>query len=321
MLYFLITIACFEVSLWILGYRPYQHQLYKMYSVPSNPYIGHDNLGIALNPGEYEITINEGLTFQATHLPSGIRKTRNTPIESDQNIHFLGCSFTYGYGVNDEQTFASKIQKVQADKKIINHGVVGYGTAQNYLQLQSLNLDSGDIVILCLSSEHLKRNTLSPAYRKHLKLGFENSSDNLSELMNGARFPYLSSCDSIISYEDWFSMYTNYRGRNWFSSVNFVQTLVDEFQEDLDNQISVTTCLLKRMYSKCNEQDVDFKVVCLDTSEETKKIQQDSNEIPWLNIDFDFGNADYTNAPFDTHPNESGHQLIANKVLEHYFNE
>ncbi|MBI1397568.1 MAG: hypothetical protein GC151_16465 [Betaproteobacteria bacterium] len=57
--------------------------------------------------------------------PPGIRR-----------IVVLGDSFAWGYGVNDEEVFSRRLESALHHTEVINLGVVGYGTRQEFLYLQ-----------------------------------------------------------------------------------------------------------------------------------------------------------------------------------------
>lgn len=57
-----------------------------------------------------------------------------------QFIAFFGCSFTFGEGVNDEDTLPNKVAEQMPEYMVYNYGVPGYGP-----QLMLAMLQSGDI--------------------------------------------------------------------------------------------------------------------------------------------------------------------------------
>jgi lysophospholipase L1-like esterase len=316
--YLLIVLVSLELAFWILGYRPYTYVPFKVESTPENALSGDSILGFRLNPGSYQITLQDTLTFQAQHTAAGRRNIPGNPVESNKNeqIHFYGCSFTYGYGVNDGETFAALTQEAFPDHKIVNHAVMGYGTIQSYLQvLENKEIRANDLVVLCFSSEHFKRNVLSNAYRLHLKIGFENASVNLNQQMKGARFPYWNHCDSTPQFEQWENIYAHWPLREYSPGVNLLQSQVERFQDAQINEVGLTACLIERMAAKVSDLNGRFLVVCLDTNETTKKLQEQTNVPFWLNVGFDFNDQHLTNHPFDTHPNASGHRVIADKII------
>lgn len=52
-----------------------------------------------------------------------------------RRIVVLGDSFTWGLGVRDEETWPAVLQTLLGDVQVINLGVIGYGTDQQYLRL------------------------------------------------------------------------------------------------------------------------------------------------------------------------------------------
>ena len=104
LIYTLATFILLEGLLWIMGHRPYHNTDYKVTSYPKNPYIADRNLGIKLNEGTYRFTLNDAVKFEATHLENGQRLIPSADIGLQDNVVFLGCSYTYGYGVNDNES-------------------------------------------------------------------------------------------------------------------------------------------------------------------------------------------------------------------------
>ncbi len=66
--YPMMAFCCLEIALRILGYESFQNEDYSVKSSPENAFVGDSVLGIRLNAGEYRTTVNDGLTFGATHL-------------------------------------------------------------------------------------------------------------------------------------------------------------------------------------------------------------------------------------------------------------
>ena len=210
LLYPIVVFLCFETALRILGYAPFKNVDYTIQSTPKNAFVGHPELGIQLNPGSYKIEVNKGLKFTAHHLDNGLRYIAGRK-PSHSNVLLLGCSFTYGFGVNDDQNFATLLQKAYPEAGIQNAGVIGYGSVQSLLQLKA-QLDTADlkVVLLHFSSYHFMRNRLSQQYRSNLKIGYDRSSQDVDNLMQQSKFPYKASCDGPIEIVSWAAMYSNW---------------------------------------------------------------------------------------------------------------
>ena len=123
----------------------------------------HENLGWIPNQGTYyfEPFSDEGKGFTVNILEDGSRavKHKNQNTSSDELI-FLGGSITLGWGVNDEQTFASKLQKKINNYSIKNFSAGGYGTYQLFLRLEELLSQNKNIktVVLIYVPNHATRN-------------------------------------------------------------------------------------------------------------------------------------------------------------------
>ena len=303
-----------EVLLWLIGYRPYSNDDYKVRSSPDYPYIADNELGIRLNEGVYTITLNDAVQFKATHQNNGERKVPGYGLNDGPEVLFLGCSYTYGYGVNDNESFPALIQENHSDWNIRNAAVVGYGTTQHLIQLRErIKKNPPECVILALSSVHLIRTVLSQRYRSNLKIGFKRSSAKVDNRMKGARFPYMNRCGKI-AYQNWETMYSEIPGRYWLATANFLQIQSDNSQDAKCNPVEITSCIINEMAQLCDEKNVAFGVICLDTDHKTAKIEQKVKSVPWKNVGFSFKSKKYTHLPHDSHPNRKGHDKIASTV-------
>ena len=323
----LLLFPCTEFAIRIVGGKPYKQVNYSISISPSNAYIGNDSLGIKLVPGDFSIVLNDKIEFAVSHTNQGNRKVIGPRSNMDSTkIVFLGCSFTYGYGVNDDKHFISLLQHKFSEFNFENYGVIGYGTVQSYIQLKEILKTSNkpDEVVLVFSSFHLERNVMAPSYRRALKIGFNESMDEIGNLMRKAKYPYVSiTRKPKISYCSWDSLYTDWTGRATFATVNYLQTAWDNIQENKIDKLGATEYILDEMNKLCQSFDVKFHLVLLDNREEMLEISESvkKNNFSVLNIGFDFNDSTYTNLPYDMHPNELGHQKIANSIEQYFINK
>ncbi len=134
-LFFISTIVCLAILELFLFYQDF---------VPNHPCIftSHARAGWIMKP-------HSNLTHQTSeytmHIQSDALGLRNTGVDYTRKtlprIVFLGDSFTYGIGVDGNDTFSALIEKKLRGKnknvQTINAGVGGYGTEQEFLLLQS----------------------------------------------------------------------------------------------------------------------------------------------------------------------------------------
>lgn len=316
LIYIVITFALLEGLLWIMGYRPYANTDYEVLSTPKNPYVADADLGIRLNPGTFQLTLNKKVKFKATHQKNGQRLVPGSDTDAQRNVVFLGCSYTYGYGVNDDASFAAITQAKHPEWNVENTAVVGYGTAQHLLQLRAkLKSESPKCVVLCLSSVHFIRTVLSQHYRSNLRIGYRRSSSDIDNRMEGARFPYFDDYSGKAKYSDWEDLYSEIPGRYWSASINFVQNIRDRGREPKCNFVDITAHIIREMQQLCDQKGIPFGVVCLDTNHKTAALQEKLKNVAWKNAGFSFKSKKYTHLPYDSHPNAAGHQKIAQSVV------
>lgn len=313
----LMILPCAEIAARITGWGPIENIDYKVDASPSDWLVGDTVLGIALNPGVYTVTLNDGLVFNTTHLPN---KTRHIPSTdtSNRRVIFFGCSFTYGYGVNSEESFVGRVAHHLNEFKIENFGIPGHGTVQNWIQLknQILHGNTPECVVVVYSKEHLERNVMNLSYRKALRIGFQNSNQSVSSNIGTARFPYFSDTTlNSIHYTSWENCYSNWWGRDKFAIVHALQSTFSDNQDvELTNEI--TEALLKDMKRLCEENQINSLFVNLDDNKFSKRFPTISlNEDNYVSVGFNFSDTTVTNAPFDNHPNSSGHEFIAQKII------
>lgn len=75
-------------------------------------------------------------------------------------IILLGCSFTFGHGVSDEESFSWRLQEAFPNYKVINAAAMGWGTSQSYLVLRQLLDEFSDtkVVLYNFIEDHFRRN-------------------------------------------------------------------------------------------------------------------------------------------------------------------
>ena len=89
------------------------------------------------------------------------------------SVWLVGCSFTAGVGVADDETFAWRLNERYPDFHFENHGVPGYGTYQSLLLLERLLRQSHgrppELVVYAFIGDHTKRNVASLKWLRNLK--------------------------------------------------------------------------------------------------------------------------------------------------------
>ena len=120
-------------------------------------------LGYQPSPGIYK--------YSDKYYTIGNNKFRITPeindLKKNKTINFFGGSFTFGYGLNDNETMPYLLQKYFNDWKINNYGINGYGVHQMLAQIQRNPEIIADINILITVEGHIPRATC----KRHFSFG------------------------------------------------------------------------------------------------------------------------------------------------------
>ena len=80
--------------------------------------------------GEQALALNPTTTYTTNTLGLRNREIRLNKQPGVTRIALAGDSFTWGWGVNDDETFAALLEVGRSDRETINLGVIGYGLVQ-----------------------------------------------------------------------------------------------------------------------------------------------------------------------------------------------
>jgi hypothetical protein len=133
----------------------------------------HPTLGWQLRPGEYDRGpfAAGGSPIHTTVLPDRSRRTAATPPRAPRGtLLTAGCSFTFGWAVSDDDTYAWKLQTRFPGVQVVNRGVGAYGTHQAVLMLERAlpELPRPALVLYGFISHHEERNVASPGWLETL---------------------------------------------------------------------------------------------------------------------------------------------------------
>lgn len=321
--YIVLFFICLEIALLILGYRKYTNTTYSIKSSPEYCIIPHKNLGFALKPGQFNITINKGLNYKVSHTSDSLRYT-GVSYKYNPKVYFFGCSYTYGMGVNDNENFVYLFQEKHPNLNVKNFGIPGYGTIQCLLQLKSLitKQDIPNTIVVNYANFHDIRNSLTPQYRLNLKMGYELANDSLKKLMLTSNVPYIKKNKKtfIIDYCKWENLYKNWQLRETLASVNYLQTLLDKQTEKNIPTQQITLFIFDEIKKLCDKHNIKLVVTGITQNNDTKKFLNNLkiHQIKSIDISVNLSDNKYNNTPYDNHPNKLAHLEFA-KALNVYF--
>ena len=102
--------------------------------------------------------------------------------KSKKRLAFLGDSFVWGYDAEASDRFTEKLQRKLPELEVLNLGVSGYGTDQEYLLLQKwFDRYQPDVLVLVFSDNDVEENSLNLVHGGYYKPFFEDAEYALLE--------------------------------------------------------------------------------------------------------------------------------------------
>jgi hypothetical protein len=308
-----IVIACLlllELLLGILNYPMVGALLYPM-DVKPNSFIGQDPiLGYKSVPGYYTAQY-QGKRIDITINKNGDRACKKDSLSSFENIdYYFGCSFTFGYGLSDEETFCWKLQTANPCHEIKNFAIGGSGVLYAYLEI--LNLPPNQLpnrIIYNYASFQNIRSTNSLAWQKQLSAVSNN---------NHTLYPraLLQDGQLEIVYNQLTSEYKDKGVFKKIRVINLIEDIWAIFREQRFYQSEkVNLVLFEKIQSYCSKNNCEFIVLWIDgdkkTNEMISALQQSNIQV--VDVSFDYHKNKYL-LKDNFHPNAEANFIFYNKI-------
>ena len=272
-----------------------------------------DKLGWEPKEGKYKFKAftKEGEDFEINILSDGSRKVSYKNDKQKDQIVFLGGSITLGWGVNDEQTFVSQLQKNIDNYDLKNFSAGGYGTYQSFLRLENLLKKNEKIKIVILSylphhsirnigSEFWLRTLTKYSRRGYVKLPYASIGNN-GELVRMEPISYFK-----IPMMDHVSILNKISKR----------IMKNKLKNNETKSIEVTNSIFVNMSRLLKEKKIKFFILNLSDRENTLQPYFDTintEKISIINCNFDA--KDNLIIKGDGHPNHLMHSLYSDCIL------
>lgn len=290
------------------GYRPHHMQADRMpFFIPD------DRLGYRINSGLFHVIQNDSIKWTSTQDPDGNRITSYFPHpDSLPEVWFLGCSFTYGWAVDDSLVFPFLVQQNLPMYHFRNFGVGGYGTHHALIQLQKIFKEekTPKHIFIVYSSSHNIRNTGSPI---HLKSMSE------SPLAKGMyTYPYARIVDDSIQVG---YLPLDYQGLPFTEYSRLMQVLEQRYDAYRNEQLhskEVTEKLMLTLRDMCLAHGTDMTVVIREKGPEAREMMPflEKVGIPYVDVAVDMKVEGYY-VPGDGHPSALTHSIYAQGLTEY----
>ncbi len=265
-------------------------------------------LGFGCNPGRHDLGIQlrsfAGLrsrtwSFTAMLDERGYRMTSSSSSmePSRPEIWIYGCSYTWGWPLDNQDTFPFIVQTSLADFTIRNLAVNGYGTVHALLHLRhSLQNEESRplVVVVAYNRFHQVRNVAAPSSLRRYRFIREQTG------FSGLQYPRAEL------------------GRSAMLSVKLVPLRPsDEPDPTRSSMEAVTIAILDEIKRLCDRNAI-LPVLAVQSGDSFDKITQHCSDTGYDVIDMSLPQPlpeEYRLLPFDRHPNQAAHREYAAKLL------
>jgi hypothetical protein len=132
-------------------------------------YWSRTDIGSIPSPGQHaslKVTPGGEVIYDVKYTigDDGFRVTPNNSAISAKRINFLGCSATFGEGLNDQETLPAFVKRELGDVQVKNFGVHGYGMHQALAILESPRDTSGQVNFILTAPWHAERSACVPSF-------------------------------------------------------------------------------------------------------------------------------------------------------------
>lgn len=253
-------------------------------------------LGWSLSPGHgVKVGFRDGIVQTI-----GTDGWRHQPDGSDTGpkLAVYGCSFTYGTGLADDETYTARLQRALPEARILNRGIGGHGTVQNLLQFRrDIANGSVDAAVFAIISDHRFRNIAHPQrMRQYLNrewydLGVDHVPVARLDATGQARIIYHPLWQPVINQADF----------HIFLPDDYMITIATLAVLETVRQTAQAAGVPLR-FALLDALDPDFNAAVCDRFPDTLDIATPHDE-------------DHTFLPQDLHPNVTANQLFAARLL------
>ena len=304
-----------EGSARILGYRPWVTTKLDVVVEPGGRlYTPNPTLGYTALPGKFKVTLGGSYSFNITNLDNTLRVTHSlqtTPDKAKTRVWIFGDSITYGWSINDDETYPWLLQQKFPDCELINFGVNGYGTLQNLIQLREALKNNAEpkVVVLTYASWHDARNTFIRGRGKMLAAAASLGPVNqpYARLDSSGQ---LRVANDVLGYREFPLM-------RYSALMNAIEESYDRYEERHARSHEITKAIIKEFADLCKARGIELVVAGLTSDPTTFDMLRycKSEGVKTVDIWVDYLNIkENNNLPYDSHPSAVAHRQYAQKL-------
>ncbi|MEX2402863.1 MAG: hypothetical protein WD625_01955 [Balneolales bacterium] len=269
-----------EILLRCTGYQPWNISDEKIKLGPKNDLFSPDpELGLKHNSGTFNVSLPGTGAFTTTHDHDAFRITgpvngqaHNGIQKKKDEIWVFGCSVTYGWSLNDDETYPWLMQKKLPDFQVLNFGVNGFSTIQSLIQFRKAlqKRRKPKYIIVAYTHLHDKRNTLVRSWRKII----ESHQKAEAGIGPGATaFPCGKiDCEGNLVYERRPIGYKAFPLMRHSALMHCLEGMFNRMQEWSFNSHLVSRSVMEEFMKTCEQNGLKLIVAGLDDSVDTKNM-------------------------------------------------
>ena len=279
--------------------------------------------------GSFKGVVSDMFIYTTTHVITGAdvtRKIYDTPRDiALPRIDFHGCSFTYGMGVNDTQTYPYLFAMSNPQYQVRNYGRPGYSTLEALLILKRQK-NQNDLPKALMTNNldfHDQRNAGSAEWREGLQEGFLMDggrclSKEYAKTVYSCQFPFGEMADDKLKIKRYgvYGIYHRLWGRHHSALIYAIERSLNKYLYDGTPHALISQAIFLEIQKSCAENKIDLVITVMSSGHSTEDMQKflTGNHIKWIAVNVDFSNPIYTNQPYDQHPSPLAHHLFAEKI-------
>lgn len=309
----LVTLVAAELVLRFMGHQPLQLPNQKPFDVIGGErYFTPDPiLGFRHVPGKFKIQLPDGYEFITTHNSQSFRITHPPTPNRDarQKVWIFGCSLTYGWGLNDAETYPWLLQQKFKNFEFVNFAVSSYGTLQSFLQFKEAlkqMKQKPKVVVLAYADFHKERNLF--LHSKQREIIIRKSTNQFA----ARPYAWLDKNGQLQTA----MTKTNYWAPPLIEYSSLIN-LLDKAYAKLEKYWVDFDTVTERIFLQFNEisraNGIRFVIAEIGSVEPTVKSFAESHSILYVNISTPVERK-YTNLPHDSHPSGLANKFFAKKL-------
>ncbi len=311
----IVAFSLLEVLARLKGFRPFTVKQADIVVEPGGKFFtSHPTLGYTNLPGKFKVTLAGTYSFRATNLDNTLRVTHalddSNLTAAKEEVWVFGDSITYGWSVNDEESYSWLLQERFPNYEIVNFGVSGYGTLHSLIQLREA-LQTGRkprLVILAYASWHDVRNTFTRSRRKLILP---------SSHLGPVNQPYARLTDDgrLEIFRD-AEAYREFPFARHSAFINALEEIYDGYEERHARSHEVTKAILKEIFDLCRANRIELIVAALTYDATTSDTLEycEREGVKTVSMFVDLTIKANNNLPYDSHPSAIAHQQYAQKL-------